>query len=131
MSCPRCPEGVVNSYSESVREPAACGHTHEYVIEHNDCIDCDHYWTEILSASICWCGWKPEGISTPVVVTSNHGDDYSDGLAPINNLIMENSRLKHIISLQEKMIETGTKRAQTIQLNPHVFKQHLTPTKRR
>jgi hypothetical protein len=74
MSCPRCKEGLVNSYGEEIKGFSFTGHTHDYFIEHLDCRDCDHYWTAILSASICWCGWKPEDISNTLQSPKNDGD---------------------------------------------------------
>lgn len=69
MACLKCTDGLVNSYTETVVEPQKhCFKIHDYFIEHFDCQDCDHYWTEILAASICNCGWKAPGINTDTKV---------------------------------------------------------------
>jgi hypothetical protein len=47
------------------------------------------------------------------------------------DLIFDNNRLRHIIDLQEKVIETGRDRFQSIKLHPDIFKQQLSPPRRR
>jgi hypothetical protein len=49
----------------------------------------------------------------------------------VNALIIDNNRLRHIIDLQEKVIETGRDRFQSIKLHPDIFKQQLSPPRRR
>jgi hypothetical protein len=52
-------------------------------------------------------------------------------LLEVNALIIDNNRLRHIIDLQEKVIETGRDRFQSIKLHPDIFKQQLSPPRRR